>query len=73
MLLDDGAYDALVVDASETEEGSIALDLTVLDGPHKGEMVTVTARGLGRDPLDLLAVPATLTVVDGRPSVRLEG
>ncbi len=42
-------------------------------GDHRGEVVTVAASGLGRDPLDLLAVPATLTVLDGEPTVSLEG
>lgn len=72
-MLADGTYDAVVVDANDAGGGSVALDLAVLAGPHKGEMVTVHATGLRRDPLDLLAVPATLTVADGRPTVALEG
>jgi hypothetical protein len=72
-VLPDGSYDAIVVDASATEGGATALDLTVLSGPHKGEVVTVRAEGLGLDDHELLAVPATLTVRDGEPSVHLEG
>ena len=73
-MLEDGTYDVVVVDADEgAEAGSVSLDLAVLAGPHKGELVTLTAAGLGRDPLDLLAVPATLVVTDGRPLVTLEG
>ncbi len=72
-MLTDGTYDAMVVDASEADGGAIVLELTVLAGAHKGEMIALTATGLGRDALDLLAVPATLTVVDGVPRVRLEG
>ncbi|MCU1354048.1 MAG: hypothetical protein JWM05_3257 [Acidimicrobiales bacterium] len=72
-MLADGTYDALVVDASETEPGALALELTILAGPHKGEMVTVHATGLDRDPLDLLAVPATLTIAADEPTVVLEG
>ena len=73
-MLADGTYDVVVVDAAEVDpDGAIVLDLTVLAGPHKGELVQVTATGTGRDPLDLLAVPATLTVVDGEPRVELEG
>ncbi|HEY4377329.1 MAG TPA: hypothetical protein VGM93_09230 [Acidimicrobiales bacterium] len=72
-MLTDGTYDAVVVDAEEAGDGAVALDLAVLAGPHKGELVTVHARGLDRDALDLLAVPAMLTVADGRPSVVLEG
>jgi hypothetical protein len=73
-VLADGTYDVVVVDATEgARPGEVGLDLTVLAGPHKGEVVRVTAAGVGRDPLDLLAVPATLTVSDGEPSVQLEG
>lgn len=72
-VLDDGTYDALVVDATDVGDGAIALDVTVLAGEHKGQMLTITARGLGRDSATLLAVPATLVVTGGRPSLRLEG
>jgi hypothetical protein len=73
-VLADGTYDVVVVDAAEADaEGALTLDLTVLDGEHKGEVVQVTAVGIGRDPLDLLAVPATLVVAEGRPQVELEG
>jgi hypothetical protein len=72
-MLDDGTYDALVVDAAEADDGGLELELTVLTGDHKGELVTVRATGLERDPLDLLAVPATLVVQGGQPKVRLEG
>lgn len=73
-MLNDGTYEAIVVDADEgavTDE--IALDLAVAAGAHRGEVVSVTASGLGREPVDLLAVPATLVVVDGEPTVTLEG
>ena len=69
----DGRYDAIVVDADEGDDGAVVLELAIAAGEHKGEVVTVTATGLGRDPLDLLAVPATLVVVDGSPAVTLEG
>jgi hypothetical protein len=69
-VLDDGTYDALVVDATHREGGGISIDLTLVAGPAKGEVVTVLAQGLAADPLDLLGVPATLTVADGAPSVR---
>jgi hypothetical protein len=71
-VLDDGTYDALVVDASEAEGGGVSIDLTVVAGPAKGEVVTLVGHGLRGDPLDLLGVPGTLTVTDGAPSLRLE-
>ncbi|MCB0977024.1 MAG: hypothetical protein KDB02_06155 [Acidimicrobiales bacterium] len=72
----DGRYDAIVVDADPAgadDTDTVLLELAIAAGEHKGEVVTVTASGLGRDPLDLLAVPATLTVSDGEPTVTLEG
>lgn len=72
-MLADGSYDAIVVDATSAEGDVIVVELTVLSGIHKGEMVSVHATGLQRDPLDLLATPATLTVTNGTPSLHLEG
>jgi hypothetical protein len=71
-VLDDGTYDALVVDATEAEGGAISIELTVVAGPAKGEVVTLLGHGLRADPLDLLGVPGTITVTDGTPYLRLE-
>ena len=77
-MLPDGTYDVFVVDAEGATDtsigpGGVALELTVLAGDHKGELVRVTAVGIDRDPLDLLGVPGTLVVTDGTPVVHLEG
>lgn len=77
-MLEDGTYDVIVVDAeeadAETAGSALAarVDVAVLAGAHKGEVLTLTARGLGRDPMDLLAVPGTLVVAGGVPDLRLE-
>ena len=70
--LADGSYDALVVDATAADDGSIGVELTIVAGEAKGEVVALRAEGLAGDPLDLLGVPATITVVGGAPSVRFE-
>jgi len=70
--LPDGAYDAIVVDAREGADGSVSVDLTIIAGDAKGEVVTLRSADLAGDPLDLLGVPATLTVAGGAPSVRFE-
>lgn len=70
--LPDGSYDALVVDAVERDDGTVGVDLTIVAGEAKGEVVTLRAADLAGDPLDLLGVPATITVTGGRPSVRFE-
>ena len=70
-MLEDGTYDAMVVDAAR-DGRALRLDLTILSGDHKGEVVSVTAEGLAVDELEALGTPATLTVHDGAPLVALE-
>jgi hypothetical protein len=70
-VLADGVYDVIVVDADDEGE-EVRLDVTILGGAHKGEVVSVRATGLAVDPLDCLGVPGTLTVADGAPAIRLE-
>jgi hypothetical protein len=70
--LPDGTYDAIVVDADEVDDATTTLELTVLAGPHKGQVVELRGPRGDHDPIDLLGLPATITVTDGRPRVRLE-
>lgn len=68
-MLEDGTYDVMVVDAEATGDGdALRLDITVLDGPHKGEVVGLVATGLGVCDVDALGMPGTLTVSVGEPS-----
>ncbi|HEV8114686.1 MAG TPA: hypothetical protein VGP53_00505 [Acidimicrobiales bacterium] len=72
-MLADGTYDVFVVDAAaDGEPGTLRLDLTVLAGDQKGEVVTMRAEGLGLGELEALGLPGTLTVRDGQPSLALE-
>jgi hypothetical protein len=71
-MLEDGVYDVFVVDAETLEAGGLHLDLTILAGPHKGEVVSMRATGLGVDEIDALGTPGTLTVTRGEPSVVLD-
>lgn len=73
-MLADGIYDVLVVDAEALDDppGAIRVELTILAGAAKGEVVALTAVGLDRDPLDLLAEPGTMTVTDGEPHFALD-
>jgi hypothetical protein len=70
-VLDDGVYDVIVVDM-EPEGSRTRLEVAVLSGSHKGEVVSLHAAGLGGDPLGWLGLPGTLTVADGEPSVALD-
>ncbi|HEV3225551.1 MAG TPA: hypothetical protein VGZ52_01905 [Acidimicrobiales bacterium] len=69
--LPDGVYDALVVDAT-TDGDELAIELTIISGAHKGEMVALRATGLEEDELDLLGVPGTLRVENGVPAFDAE-
>jgi len=76
-MLDDGTYDVFVVDAAALDRTSDApagfrLDLTIVAGDAKGEVVTIDAVGLAGDELDLLGMPGTLTVTGGAPTFRVD-
>jgi hypothetical protein len=70
-VLPDGTYDAIVVDAVD-DDGVVRLELTILGGEHKGDVVNLASPNLEGEPALLLGVPATITVADGRPDLRLE-
>ena len=71
-MLPDGTYDVFVVDARADGPAALHLDLTILGGEQKGEVVSMRAEGLGVDELDALGMPGTLVVQDAEPSLVLE-
>lgn len=72
-MLPDGTYDVFVVDAEAEGPGDrLRLDLTILAGEQRGEVVSMRADGLGVNELDALGTPGTLTVAGGEPSLVLE-
>lgn len=71
--LDDGTYDAFVVDVTDIDDEGIAhIELAITTGAQKGNTVRVAARDLRGEPLALLGLPATLHVVDGVPRVSID-
>jgi hypothetical protein len=76
VVLGDGAYDVFVVDATRVdldgEDPTWRLDLTILAGDHKGEVVTLDATGLDGSEFDLIGMPGTLTVAEGEPSFHID-
>jgi hypothetical protein len=71
--LEDATYDVIVVDATDDPSGAVVrLELAITAGAHKGEVVRITGHNLQRDPLDLLGLPATLTVAGGVPTLQLD-
>lgn len=73
-MLADGTYDAIVFDAEvgDGSEPAVVVELSVLAGEHKGEVVSLRSTEWAGDPVELLGIPATITVADGTPSVRFE-
>lgn len=70
--LDDGVYDAIVIDAREDDENVLHVDLALTRGAHKGDVITLTGDAFARDAIALLGLPATLRVVDGEPHLTLD-
>ncbi|MGH2684678.1 MAG: hypothetical protein ACRDJP_04335 [Actinomycetota bacterium] len=70
-MLDDGTYDAIVFDVDDTD-GATVISFTIAAGARRGEVVELRSSSWKGDPIELLGIPATITVVDGEPRVRFE-
>jgi hypothetical protein len=75
-LLPDGTYDAFVIDVTEESDDSgqpqTLVELTIVAGEHKGLVLQVaTESSIGRFE-DIVGMPATLTVTNGSPQVRID-
>ena len=75
-LLPDGTYDAFVIDVTEESDDSgqpqTLVELTIAAGEHKGLVLQVaTESSIGRFE-DIVGMPATLTVTNGSPQVRID-
>jgi hypothetical protein len=70
--------DATDVDATDVENtgdarrAGVRLELTIVAGPHKGDVVAVRAEHLAMTAVEALGLPARLVVTDQRPEVVLE-
>ena len=71
IVLPDGTYDAVVIDAEDDGEG-LRLELTIATGPHKGDVVAVKSNLSAHDPLACLGLPARLVVEGDGVRVELE-
>jgi len=72
-VLPDGSYDAIVVDAAAADpRPGLTVELTLIAGEHKGEVIAITADGWEADEIDLLGLPVTLTVEAGQPRVTID-
>lgn len=72
--LPDGSYDAFVINADDLDgaEVTTALELTITSGDFRSETLALTAPTRLGEPVDLIGMPATLTVLDGYPSVNID-
>ncbi len=69
----DGFYSVTVVDATEdTERDGVILELAITQGSARGEVLRLRASSSARSAIDLLGLPATLEVRDGRPRVTFD-
>lgn len=64
------SFDVVVVDASSID-GGCALEVVVTAGERKGDVLELRSPGLDVDPVELLGLPGTVTVVDGEPRLTL--
>lgn len=74
-MLEDGAYDVFIVDANDDEDDDdvVHVTVTIIGGAHKGDVLTLHARGAQRDSAALLGLPGTLVVRDGEPRLDVDG
>jgi hypothetical protein len=70
--LPDGTYDVMIVDVDTDEEERVRVDVVLTAGSHRGEVVSLRASSMQRDPLGLLGLPAQLEVKDGTPALTLD-
>lgn len=79
-MIADGIYDVFIVDAAPlagdpdptTAATGWRLELTILAGDHKGEIVTLNATGLTGSEFDLIGMPGTLRVEAGAPAFTVD-
>jgi hypothetical protein len=75
-VIEDGTYDVFIVDAAPLEPAAAApgwhLELTILAGSHKGDVITVKAERLEGSEFDLIGMPGTLVVTDGEPAFSID-
>jgi hypothetical protein len=68
----DGRYDVFIVDAETIDENTMRVEIAMVSGDDKGNVIAVRGPHLARDPIDLLGLPGVLVVEDGVPRLRVE-
>ena len=68
----DGRYDVLIVDAETIDENTMRVEIAMVSGDDKGDVIAMRGPHLARDPIELLGLPGTLIVRDGVPRLEVE-
>lgn len=71
----DGRYDVFIVDAephAEHPDSVVAVEVTIVSGEFKGEVIKLNANGISGSDIDLMGMPAVLTVTGGAPVLTVE-
>ncbi len=68
----DARYDVFIVDAETIDETTMRVELALVSGDDKGDVIAMRGPHLARDPIDLLGLPGTLIVRDGVPRLEVE-
>lgn len=71
-MLPDGRYDAFVLWAEACDDGALAIELTIISGAHRGDVVRVRATRSVGDATAMIGVPVTLTVEKGLPHLDVD-
>lgn len=76
--LPDGTYDVFIIDTEyvpgrgNPATGALQLDLTVIGGEFKGEVLTLSSAELAGEAIDLIGTPATMTITGGQPHLTFD-
>ncbi|HEY1634117.1 MAG TPA: hypothetical protein VGF64_05120 [Acidimicrobiales bacterium] len=70
--LPDGTYDVMIVDVERDEQQHVRIDVVLTAGSHRGEVVSLRASSMRRDPLGLMGLPARLEVKNGTPDLKID-
>ena len=68
----DGSYDVFIVDAETIDESTMRVEIAMVSGDDKGDVIAMRGPHLARDPIELLGLPGTLIVRDGVPRLEVD-
>lgn len=70
--LPDGVYDAFIIDVRDAGGDTQELEVTIVAGEFKGLVAHVVSSTALGDEIDLIGLPATVAITDGRPTLTID-